>query len=191
MKIISSKALILIVVGLFTPTTHAFLSPKQKYKVRMERKARYEDPDHEYIYYNKIKNTVYGALCLPLGFIMTLDGFFDSDLSTLEKLLFSFAGPAITFGSIKLLENAFHPGPAIIITDAGIITNETGLTLWEEINKGVIDYTNSIITLETDESSILIMCSVLNIHIDTFLVKINRFKKINLAGTTFTIIHDD
>jgi hypothetical protein len=196
MKISFKKSLIccILVVGLCAPepATYAFLSPKQKYTLRMERKARCEDSDYEYVYYNKVKNVVYGGLCLPLGFIMSINGFFNPHLEILEKLLFSFLGPFTTMASIKMINNAFHSGPAVVITPAGIITDDNGLTLWEEINKGFISYSSPCaITLElNDESSVFIHCDTLNTSVDTFLVKINRFKKLRISGDTFTFIHD-
>lgn len=195
MNLSFTKTLIIaLLIGSLTPvlTTHAFLCPKQKYKIRMERKGRCEDPDYEYIYYNKIKNTVYGSLCLPLGFIISINGFFNPHLAVFDKVLFSFAGPLMTMASIKMLNNAFQSGPAVVLTPAGIITNDHGLILWEEINKGIITYSSPCaLTLElNDESSFFILCDALNTTIDKFLLKIHRFKKFHLAGDTFTFIHD-
>ena len=172
-----------------TATTHAFLCPKQKYKLRMERKERRENPEYEYIYYNKVKNTAYGALCLPLGLIMSLNGFFNPHLGVFDKVLFSFVGPFTTMASVAMLNNAFHSGPAIVMTPAGIITRENGLTLWEEISKGIVSYSSPYgITLELiDENSIFINCEILNTKIDTFILKMNRFAKLRLMGTTFTM----
>lgn len=196
MKSLSSKTLtITLFLGLCAPTftSHAFLSPKQKYAQRMERKARYENPEYEYIYYNKVINAFYGGICLPLGLILSINGFFNPHLDALEKVLFSFAGPFTTMASIKMLNNAFHSGAALIITPAGIIINENGFTLWHEIDKGIISYSNPCgITLDLiDGSSIFIYCDMLNITLDKLLVKINRFKKFRLRGDSFTFIHDE
>jgi hypothetical protein len=196
MKTLHSKSLVIaLIMGLFAhpSTMEAFLSPKQKYKMRMEKKTRQEDPANEYIYYNKVKNAFYGGLCLPLGFIMTIGGFLDPQLSALETCLFSVAGPLLTIGSIKLLNNALHAGPAVIITESGICTNDNGLTLWEEIKKGIVSYATPYgIMLECiDGSTVFINCDGLNTSIEKLLMKVNRFKKFNLSGNILTIIHEE
>lgn len=162
----SFNFIIFIIIAIAFSTfsqVHAFISPKQKKKILVEQRARYESPDAEYLYYNRIKCGVMGSLSLIVGIPATFIGLF-APLPTSDKILLGLGGPCLVSAGCYFLTRCFRSGAGVIINEWGIRTPDYGLIIWEEID--YIDMLlshsdDALIFILKDGTVITLDCSVL------------------------------
>lgn len=173
--------------ALIVPTAQAFLSPKQKYKIRQERRARYESSDEEYLYYNKIKCGVFGSCGLIVGVPATIIGLV-SPMPTFDKFFLSICGPIVTLSGIFFIERCFRSGAGAVINEWGIRIRDYGLILWEEIaaiDMSTNDNDDMVFFILKDQTTITVNCAPLVGSRAAVIKKLQRFRDLRLEKSGY------
>lgn len=178
-----SKALMITVgLGLLAPApAHAFLSPKQKYKIRMEKKERRELADHKYVYYNRALSGIAGSLSLAGCFICEAIQA-TKHLSPDDAFLLSLAGNVLAWMGISCFITCFISAPAFVINEYGIRTRDNGLVIWEEITVGsIVPGTLDIVLALHDGTIITLRCGLVRGFLTKTLETMECFRKITFT----------
>ena len=164
--------------------TECFLSPKQKAKIRAEWRLRHEDPNAEYVYYSTWFCSTVGSFSIICGTLFSIVGFLAPVLDPVDRIIFGISGPCLIGVGGHLVQQCSRRGPAIVINEEGIRSQNYGLILWQEI--AYISYQPTLYSATmhfvlTDGSCIVNDGTILSTTQEKFLAKIARFKKIKAS----------
>lgn len=188
MKRFSLASLICITVAGGACLSHELqgsLSPKQKWNIRNEQRARRESPDTEYVYYSTWWCSALGTCSVLCGALCTLIALVDPYIPTADRIICGTVGPASLSWGSYLLKHTWRSDAALIINEHGIRSPDHGLTLWEEISE--LTFVPNETTAYTwltlhDGTRMFIDGTVLAIRQETLLRKIQRFRKLHWRG---------
>ena len=163
-------------------TTECFLSPKQKAKIRAEWRLKHEDPNAEYVYYSTWFCSTAGPCSIMCGTFFSMVALIIPD--PVDRIILAFSGGYLIGLGARLVQECSRRGPAIVINEEGVRSQNYGLILWQEI--AYISYQPTLYSatmtfILTDGSCVMNDGTILSTTQEKFLAKIARFKKIKAS----------